>query len=353
LISRIPFLQTDEELQFFFDPSGFGLLSASENASDETLPAFAMMHEDHFNEITIAFCDPVLTGREGFFVYRFTDNALLKIHQSLYNLSSGQIEEVLAGYAVSDILKAEMAVVQYLERGSQTMAFLTFNTEGNFYLTADQIDLAKDIKARCQFSVLYETSIGVSLSEARYGFPNASNEQMRIVQIVNDSILKYLMIETLNSDKAVEFCQAVTAGTVPQFYKSESVPTKKNETIEHLVADSVLEFISVGFSVVGIFHFDDECLRYLRGAKRELVKKGYTNVKVGESETNRHINHAKSKRISIRDEESIEKATQNLRSARAQGEVSGQPFTIASTFSAPAQFYFYIICAWWSFQPYI
>jgi hypothetical protein len=59
---KIPHITKASDLQHFFDTCGFGVLIAYATASDATLPAVAEIHPTHFNEISIAYCDPALTG---------------------------------------------------------------------------------------------------------------------------------------------------------------------------------------------------------------------------------------------------------------------------------------------------
>jgi hypothetical protein len=271
----IPYIRAEDDLQFFFDTAGFGLVVAFRNASDETLPSLVSMYRDHFNEISIAYCDPDLTGREGFFVYRFNDMALEEVGQPLFGLAEEQVEQILSVYALPQIFKADVTVLPYLERIRQKIIFLALDTHGDFYLNPQQIDLAKSIKLQCGLTVVYETSMPGRLSSSRYGFPvGISRDELRVVDFETDPPSKYLMDEKLTTKNARKFCQAIKDGRAAKYYRSEPTPTIKSNVIEYLVADNVMDFVARGFSVVAVFQEDDSTLSPLVAAKQELVAKG-------------------------------------------------------------------------------
>jgi hypothetical protein len=279
VIGRVPYITTEEDLQHFFDTAGFGLLAAFRNASDDTIPALALMNEEHFNEITVAYCDPQLTGREAFFIFRFNDNALFNVQGSLFGLRSDEIEGVLARYSVPEILKADMSVIPYLERGLVKLIFLVFDTRGAFYLGADQLVLAKEVKLRCDMTVLYETSLSPSVSATRYGFPSVRGSELRLIDLEADPPAKYIMRQELTADNAGDFCQAVKEGRGARYFRSEPVPAIQDATIERVVGDNVLAFVQKGFVALGVFDTDDASLAPLVAAKKQLVAKG---VMIGE-----------------------------------------------------------------------
>jgi hypothetical protein len=279
VIDRVPYITTEADLQHFFDIAGFGLLAAFRNASDDTLPALALMNEEHFNEITVAYCDPQLTSREAFFIFRFNDNALYDVPESLFGLRSDEIEAVLARYSVPEILKADMTVIPYFERGLAKLIFLAFNTRGSFYPGPDELMLAKEVKLRCGMTVLYETSVLPSVSATRYGFPSVHGSELRLIDLEADPPAKYIMSQELTADNAGEFCQAVKEGRGTRYFRSEPLPAIQDSTIERVVADNVLAFVHKGFVALGIFDTDDASLAPLVAAGKRLVAKG---VIVGE-----------------------------------------------------------------------
>jgi hypothetical protein len=279
-IGATPFLRTEEELQEFFDTAGFGLLCSFRNASDETLPELVAMYQEHFNELTLAYCDPELTGAEAFFLYRHTDNALVEVQRTLFGEPADQVERILAQYAAPDVAKAEMSIVPHLERHSEGIVFLALETHDKFYLTPEQVDLAKEIQLRCGMRVLYELSMFTSLSAVRYGFPeNVGNGQLRVVRFSGDTQKKYLFDREITGDQAGNFCSRVKNGEEELFWKSEPIPPEHDGIVQKVVADNILEYVKEGLSIVGLFWLDDAYLRFLVAAAEQAVRKGY-NLKI-------------------------------------------------------------------------
>jgi hypothetical protein len=278
-VAPVPYISTDEELQSFFDVAGFGLLCAFTNASDETLPQLATMHQDHFNEITIAYCDPGLTKREAFFVYRHTDNSLVELQRSLFDESIEEVERILSPYAIPDVIKADHRLA---EMYSGLVGFLALATEQEFYLRPQQLHLAKEIKARCGIPLFYELSMFPSLSSIRYGFPATVNSgQLRIIDFSDRERVKYLLDGPLTPESADDFCFNIKKGQVKRFWKSAPIPTRIDHIVQTFVADNILQEVREGVTVVALYWHDKECLRPFISAVVQIVKAGY-NFKAAE-----------------------------------------------------------------------
>jgi hypothetical protein len=281
-ITPVPYLSIEEDLKLFLDSTGLGLLCSFKNASDETLPEVVKLFREHFNEFTLAYCDPALTGAEAFFLYRHSDNAMVEIERTLFGEPAEQIERILARYMVPDVAKADMRVVSNLERRSERFAFLAIDTQQNFYLSPAQLDLAREIQVRCGLKVLYELSMFVSLSAVRYGFPeNVGNGQLRVVEFAGETQAKYLLNGDVTGDSAEQFCQRIKNGDEKRFWRSEPIPSASNGLVQKVVADNYVEFVEKGLSIIGLFWFDNACLRHFAAAAESIVKMGY-RVKIAQ-----------------------------------------------------------------------
>jgi len=64
---------------------------------------------------------------------------MVEVPNPLFDLHSDQ----LGKGSLPDIVKADFGIFPQLEQGLQKLAFLVFNTEGSFYLRADQLSLPK------------------------------------------------------------------------------------------------------------------------------------------------------------------------------------------------------------------
>ena len=279
----IPRLETEEDLQSFLDTAAMGLICAFDNASDETLPLLSDIHQNHFREINIAYCNPRLVPEEGFYVYRFIDNGFVKVNGTLFNATEADFEELLSSYTVPDVFKHEVRLVSFLEHENTTFIDLVFDTGSNFYLTPSQLELSRAVKKYCGMNVSYETLNFHYVSKNRYGFPEVvEQEQMRIIDLASPRHLKYMLDGELNLENAKEMCDNFKKGTLAPWWKSEPIPTEQGDDLDSVVALNVGSFVESGFSVIGFYWADDGCLRHLVAAKGELQKRAQLPIKFAE-----------------------------------------------------------------------
>ena len=282
-INEIPHLTTESELQEFLDSAGMGIICAFANASDETLPLLSHSHQKHFMEINIAYCDPKLIGEEGFYVYRLVDDALVKVNGTLFGVDEKALEALLSEYTVPDVFKADTRLTSFLDREKAAFVDIVFDTGSNFYLTPAQIQFARAVKGYCGMNVTYETLSFHYVSKNRYGFPaDVEEEQMRIIDMRGERPLKYMLDGELNLDNANKMCQGFKAGTLSPWWKSEPIPTNQTQQLDDVVALNVGSFVSTGFSAIGFYYADNQCLRHLVAAKLELEKRADLPLKFAE-----------------------------------------------------------------------
>jgi hypothetical protein len=271
---NIPHLQTESDLQFFFDACAFGVLASYENASDDTLPALAEIHRNHFNEISFAYCDPALVGRSSFFVYRFLDNTLIELQDSLFNLSQDEVEHVLTGYAIPDIAKADLEMIDFLMPRVSRIAILVLDFHGAFYPSLQQIELAKHITFTASIALCYEPIGLPAITSSVFQFPEISGtEELRIIEKSDSGVWKYRFTESLTPDNTVHFIKKVESGQVDRYWRSAPIPQLSNETIDHLVALNVLDYISDGWSAIGFYDCDEHGIQGMMTAKGKLAGK--------------------------------------------------------------------------------
>jgi hypothetical protein len=268
-ISGIPYINTESDLQSFFDSAGFAIIAAFQNASDDNLPALAETYRNHFNEISITYCDPALTGRPAFWIYRFLDNELIEMSETLYSTTESQIERILRGYAVPDILKADVPTTQSIRERFPRLAVMVLNFESGFYLSADQADFGKRISEVCEIPVLYEPANISGVTSRYFSFPEfVQANELRIIDFESGRRFRFSGPWTI--ENATQFCRDAAAGNWPQYYRSAPVPEIENASIAHLVSLNVREFVRVGWSAVVFYDGDDRCLEVAIAARRTV-----------------------------------------------------------------------------------
>lgn len=281
-IPEIPTLTTEQELQDFLNTAGMGVICAYENASEETLPILVDMHQDHFDEISVAWCDPKLIGKEGFYVYRHVDDTLAEVNVSLFGLPLEEAENALSAQSVPEIFKGDPQICQFMESETQAFIDIVFQTNSEFYLSPEQIRFAKTLKQECNMNVTYETFNFHFMSMYRYGFPEiVEKEEVRIIDVRTNRWMKYIMDGEMTIENAKAFCSAFKDGTARPYWKSAPVPTEP-EPLRNVVASNIGEFVAKGWSAIGFYHADDNCLDPMKAAAAELDSKGGNPYKLAE-----------------------------------------------------------------------
>jgi hypothetical protein len=266
--SKIPYIRTSSELQLYFDTCAFGVLIAYANASDATLPAVAEIHRTHFNEISFAYCDPALTGTVNSFVYRFTDSTLVQIHKPLFNLSQPAVESLLLEYALPDFPKGDVDTLNFLQTRVSRLGVIVFNLNGGFYPSLEQIELGKQIAARCRIPVCYESLSLPLASSSLFQFPaTAESEEFRIIDLSGSIIVKYRMIDKITIENMVAFYQKVQLGQVNRYLRSAPIPLAVNEEIDRVVALNALDYVGNGWAALGFYNRDDSSISGMIQAK--------------------------------------------------------------------------------------
>jgi hypothetical protein len=269
-------IKTQEDLQYFLDVAGYGVLAAFENASDETLPVFTALNAVHYADVTLAYCSPQVLRAEGFWVHRFTDHALLPIADTFFNESPDRAEMVLSHYAVPEIFKADDSLLTALEERIPRLAILVLDMKGAFYLSEAQIELARSIRFQCGLAVCFEVANISNATAHRYNFPEiVFHEEFRIVDF-SDGYKRYRMSEPLTLDNAIRFCFGIVHGDV------QPLPDLFEDPIDSISADEVNAYTEQECVVVGFCEGDVSCRHNLGKLKRELRMHGLGSVKVAE-----------------------------------------------------------------------
>jgi hypothetical protein len=270
-------IRTEADLQFFFDVAGFGVLASFENASDRTLPAFVELHRYHLTTVTVAFCDPRILGKEGFFLYRFTDNAFFEITTDFFAVPPGRAEPLLGAHAIPELFKVDPFLLETMESSLPRLGILVLDMRGRFYLTGEQIGLAREVKERCGVTVCYESANISMVSPERYNFPDVVKwEEFWFIDFTQSKVREYRMLKPLTIENAVQFCYGIADGLVPP------IPELPGDPIDTIAPTEATKYIQDGWAAVGFCEGDSHCVRNLSLAKRDLRIHGMADVKVAE-----------------------------------------------------------------------
>jgi hypothetical protein len=256
----IQFIKTESEWQSFLDNTAIGVIAVFHNITNESFRQLRKMHVVHFSELRLAFADPqIFGGSEGIYVWRFADNNISKVVRELPEEYSEELQDILGRYVEPFIPRAEYRVLNNLEEEFRPFLILVFETADSFYLTPNQLKFAKDLNELSVMKVVYETTDLHALSSRKYGIPDELHNETAFVVVPGvNRTLKYRHPIDANYalEDLIKWCSDVRNGTATPFWKSAE--PKENAPI---VANNVMEWISEGWSILGIFYVDSDCLK--------------------------------------------------------------------------------------------
>ncbi|KAH0793286.1 hypothetical protein GPJ56_002844 [Histomonas meleagridis] len=275
----IPYIKTKEELQNFFQISSLGVLAAFEDASETTLPALSEFFFKYYNQLSLSFCDPSLVSKPGFYLYRFEDNAFLECPGLANATNEEEVANVLTPYTVPIIHKLNPAVVDVLETDKQKFIILSLKMSDNYYLTPDQINLAKSLMDDSGFNVTFIPFDYFNLPNSRYGFPDLQKEVMCLIDASGKKVTKYFYSGEVTFEKCAQFIRDVKEGKQKRYLMS--APHQDGKEIEEINAIELQDFTRNEKSILGIYYSDDNCLVPLVESKK-TIQKIFPDARIGQ-----------------------------------------------------------------------
>ena len=241
-------LETKEALNTFLSASGVSLLAAFDGASAETFPEIASFYYDHYSDVVVGFVSPSLldgefNGQEGYYLYRFADSVMVRL-PDLSGKSSVEIATEIAKNLMPEFPKLNAIVAGYYEELKSRFVILMLVME-DFYMTSQQLELAREIKQRTGLNVTYadvENSQTLSLS---YGLPDSLDSTMAVIDHSGKKTTKFMLTESLNIENAVRLIKAVEDGSASPYYKSEAEghSSKIGCQIQSISAKSLVQLV--------------------------------------------------------------------------------------------------------------
>lgn len=214
-------IKTKEELDLFYSTTGTGLIIAFKDASPESYPNLVDYYYDFFAEVVVAFADPSLFESEGFYLYRYIDSVVVRLPDNLTNLSFRDISRTIGANLLPEFTKVTTPYAGYLESLKQKFVILMLVME-DFYLTKEQLQLARDIKAKTGLNVTYADVENSQVVSVVYGLPDSLDSTLSVIDPTSKRVLKYMLPETLNLDNAVKLIKSIEEGKATPYFKSES-----------------------------------------------------------------------------------------------------------------------------------
>ena len=213
-------IKTKEELDLFYSTTGTGLIIAFKDATPESYPNLVDYYYDFFAEVVVAFADPSLFESEGFYLYRYIDSVVLRLPDNLTELSFREISQTIALNLLPEFSKITTPLAGYLERLKHKFVVLMLVME-DFYLTKDQLKLARDIKEKTGLNVTYADVENSQVLSVVYGLPDSLDSTLSVIDPSGKRLIKYMLQDTLNLDNAVKLIKSIDDGKATPYFKSE------------------------------------------------------------------------------------------------------------------------------------
>lgn len=280
-------IKTKEDLDLFYSTTGTGLIIAFKDASPESYPSFVDYYYDFFAEVVVAFADPSLFESEGFYLYRYIDSVVVRLPDNLTSLSFREISQTIALNLLPEFTKVTTPYAGYLERLKQKFAILMLVME-DFYLTKDQLQLARDIKAKTGLNVTYADVENSQVLSVVYGLPDSLDSTMSVIDPSNKRLSKYMLKDTLNLDNAVKLIKSIEEGKATPYFKSEPEghSTKIGCQIHSINSKSLQNLIKAKKSAVfAIYVSSHDPMEEFVNAT-EVVKQNFKDVVYGKFSLN-------------------------------------------------------------------
>ncbi|OHT12716.1 hypothetical protein TRFO_17445 [Tritrichomonas foetus] len=237
-------ISTKEELDTFYATTGVGVIIAFEDATPEKYPELVNFYYNHFAEVVIAFAKPALLPEgEGYYLYRYIDSNLVKLND-LSKLNQKEIATEITSNFRQEFTKLNGLVAGYYEELKQRFVVLMLIME-DFYLTAEQLELARNIKKQTGLNVTYADVENSQTLAINYGLPDSLDSTMAVIDHTKPRTLKYMLDEALNLDSALKLIRSVESGTATPYFKSEAEghSTKIGCQITSISSKTLLELV--------------------------------------------------------------------------------------------------------------
>jgi thiol-disulfide isomerase/thioredoxin len=270
-ISDIQKIETSEELDNFYASTAVGLIVAKPDASAEKYPEIAKFHKDFFFDTVVVFANPALFAKEGFYLYRYLDSTVNEL-PDLTSSDANQIAEAITESSQPEFSKINSYVAAQYERTNQTFAILMLAMD-DFYLSQENLDLARNIKAQTGINVTYTDIENSQFAGMAYGLPDSLDSTMAIIDASTNRIFKYMLSSELTLENAVALIESVKEGKATPFWRSEIEPINKEGEIQHITANTLTQLIKdKKDAIIAVYYSSLEPIEPFLNATKPLVK---------------------------------------------------------------------------------
>ena len=264
-------IRTEEELNQFYSSTAVGLIVAKKDATEEQYPEIVKFYRDNFYDTVTVFADPSLFESEGFYLYKYLDSALV----DLPDLSSSTEEEIVRAIntvALPEISRINSFIASSYERSQQTFVILMLAMD-DFYLSQENLELARAIKEKANINVTYTDIENMQFVGMSYGLPDVLDSTMAIIDASTNRIYKYMLSKELNEENALELIESVKQGTATPFWRSELEPPPAKDELQTITANTLTQLIKdKKDAIIGIYYANKDPIEPYVNATRELVK---------------------------------------------------------------------------------
>lgn len=270
-IDPVATISTKEALEEFYASTATGIIVAKADASDEKYPRLAEFYREYFYEISVVYVNPSVFGKEGFFLYRYLDSSIVEL-PDVVNYDLKQLIEVVNENTFPEFPKITSQVAAMWESQKQMYIILMLQMD-DFYLTQEQLDLARKLKEQTGLNITYSDIESSHVTGTMYGLSDVLDSTMAIIDGRGERTFKYMLDKELSLETAVEFVNKVNDGTAKKFWKTELEPQQVKGEIQPFSAVSLLQFVEdKKDALLAIYYSNLAPIEPYVNATKELVK---------------------------------------------------------------------------------
>lgn len=282
-IYYLPKIQTQEELQYFYNFNALGLIIAFEDASEENYTVITEFYRYHFHEFTVAFANHSLFPKPGCYLYRYIDSSITEIPEINRTTTHSEIISILHEYTRPLYYRINDGIGHYFESMHYFYSIIIDRLH-YFYMTNEQLELARSIEKETGLNVTYADFSDSRFLTNRFALPLSNNKEptLALIDRRDSRGRKYLYTGKLTVDNCLKFIKDALEEKIKPLYKSEEIEGKVVEDGVLVVSanslDSVIKEKKTLILLLYYSYYAAEISFYKDSVK--VLKKAYRNIEM-------------------------------------------------------------------------
>lgn len=276
-VSKPKTIETKEELKEYYSNTANALIIADDNADHKIFDEYMI---NNYFEIDVVYAKEALFGKKGFYIYKYIDSTLSEL-PDLNGKDGAEITDILNSYFSFEFNKINSFVSDYYLEHKQMFVVLMLEME-DFYLTEENIELARKIKDETGLNVTYSDIENSQYLSIRYGLPDSLDSTLAVIDNTGSREFKYMINDKLTAENAIKFINDVKDGKAKKYWKSDrNEGFRKKNNLTSISANDLIDMIEMKKSfVLSLYYSSIDILEpYLNAS--EILKQTNKDITFG------------------------------------------------------------------------